>query len=103
RIKVLFKELPRYPEVRRDLALLVDDNVRYSDLRRTAIRAGKKLLKNVSLFDVYQGDKIPAGKKQYAMSFVLQDEEKTLTDQDVEKTMERILASLAGEWGATLR
>ena len=51
----------------------------------------------------YQGDKIPAGKKQYAMSFVLQDEEKTLTDQDVEKTMDRILASLTGEWGATLR
>ncbi len=103
RIKVLFKELPRYPEVRRDLALLVDENVRYSDLRRTAIRAGKKTLKNVALFDVYQGDKIPAGKKQYAMSFVLQDEEKTLTDQDVEKTMDKILACLTGEWGATLR
>ncbi|MBO7510095.1 MAG: phenylalanine--tRNA ligase subunit beta, partial [Bacteroidales bacterium] len=103
RIKVLFKDLPRYPDVRRDLALLVDDNVRYSDLRRTAIRAGKKIIRNVTLFDVYQGDKIPVGKKQYAMSFVLQDEEKTLTDQDVEKTMDRILASLTGEWGATLR
>ena len=103
RIKILFKELPRYPEVRRDLALLVDDHVRYSDLRRTAVRAGKKTLKNVTLFDVYQGDKIPAGKKQYAMSFVLQDTEKTLTDQDVEKIMGKILAGLGGEWGATLR
>lgn len=103
RIKILFRELPRYPEVRRDLALLVDDRVRYSDLRRTAVRAGKKTLKNVTLFDVYQGDKIPAGKKQYAMSFVLQDAEKTLTDQDVEKMMNKILASLAGEWGAVLR
>ena len=103
RIKIVYKELPRYPEVKRDLALLVDDGVSYSDLRRSAVRAGKKVLKSVTLFDVYKGDKIPAGKKQYAMSFVLQDTEKTLTDQDVEKVMGKILNTLTNEWGASLR
>ena len=103
RIKIVYKELPRFPEVRRDLALLVDDSVSYSDLRRSAVRAGRKTLKSVTLFDVYKGDKIPAGKKQYAMSFVLQDAEKTLTDQDVERVMGKILNTLTGEWGAALR
>ncbi len=103
RVRIVYKELPKYPEVRRDLALLVDDAVLYSDLRRSAIRAGKKLLKNVSLFDVYKGDKIPQGKKQYAMSFVLQDADKTLTDSDIEKVMNKILATLTNEWGAVLR
>ncbi|MBP5397871.1 MAG: phenylalanine--tRNA ligase subunit beta [Bacteroidales bacterium] len=103
RIRIAYKELPRYPEVKRDLALLVDDGVSYSDLRRSAVRAGKKTLRSVTLFDVYKGDKIPAGKKQYAMSFTLQDNEKTLTDQDVEHVMGKILATLTNEWGAVLR
>lgn len=103
RVRVTYKELPKYPEVRRDLALLIDDSVQYSDLRRSALRAGKKLLKNVSLFDVYKGDKIPQGKKQYAMSFVLQDLDKTLTDADVERVMNKILNTLTNEWGAVLR
>ena len=103
RDKFSFKELPRFPEVRRDLALLLDEAVAYGDVRKCAVRAGKKLIKSVSLFDVYRGEKIPAGKKQYALNFVLQDLEHTLTDAEVEKTMERVLTALQTECGAILR
>ncbi|MDD7134035.1 MAG: phenylalanine--tRNA ligase subunit beta [Bacteroidales bacterium] len=103
RDKISYKELPKYPEVRRDLALLLDEGVSFADLRRTAYKAGKKILKSVSLFDVYKGDKIPQGKKQYALSFVLQDLDKTLTDADVERIMQKLLSSFQNENGATLR
>ena len=103
RDKVSFKEMPKFPEVRRDLALLLDESVSYGDLRKSAFKSAKKLLKQVTLFDVYRGDKIPAGKKQYALGFVLQDLEKTLTDADVERIMERILPAFQNEFGATLR
>ena len=103
RDRTRYRELPKFPEVRRDLALLLDESVAYADLRKSAFRAGKKLLKSVSLFDVYRGDKIPEGKKQYAMSFVIQDPEKTLTDNDVEKFMSKLLAVFTNEYGAVLR
>ena len=103
RDKFSFKELPRFPEVRRDLALLLDEGVAYADVRKSALRAGKKLIKSVTLFDVYRGDKIPAGKKQYALNFVLQDPEHTLTDAEVENTMTRVLNALQTELGAVLR
>ena len=103
RDKVAFKEMPKFPEVRRDLALLLDENVKYADLRAAAFKNAKKLLKQVSLFDVYRGDKIPAGKKQYALSFTLQDVEKTLTDQDVERVMEHLLEVFTKEFGGALR
>ena len=103
RDKVAFHELPRYPGVRRDLALLLDEGVSYADLRSSALRQARKLLRSVSLFDVYRGDKIPAGKKQYALGFVLRDDEKTLTDQEVETAMERILAAFRKDFGAELR
>ncbi|MDE5889437.1 MAG: phenylalanine--tRNA ligase subunit beta, partial [Bacteroidales bacterium] len=103
RDKIRYKELPKFPEVRRDLAILLDESVQYSDLRKSAFRVGKKLLKNVGLFDVYRGDKIPAGKKQYALSLVLQDLEKTLTDNDVERIMSKLLSTFTNEYGATLR
>ena len=103
RDKVSFKEMPKFPEVRRDLALLLDESVSYGDLRKSAFKAAKKLLKQVTLFDVYRGDKIPAGKKQYALGFVLQDLEKTLTDGDVERIMNKILSTFQNEFGATLR
>lgn len=103
RDKVTFRELPKFPEVRRDLALLLDEGVKYADLQAAACKAAKKLLRQVSLFDVYRGDKIPQGKKQYAMSFVLQDVEKTLTDADVERVMDRILQSFRDQFGAVLR
>ena len=101
--KVAFKELPKFPEVRRDLALLLDEGVSFADLRQTAFKQARKLLKSVTLFDVYRGDKIPAGKKQYALGFVLQDLEKTLTDQDVERTMDGILEAFKKNFGAQLR
>ena len=103
RNKIKYKELPKFPEVRRDLALLLDESVSYADLRKSAFRVGKKLIKQVGLFDVYRGDKIAEGKKQYAMSFVLQDLEKTLTDNDVEKVMNKLLSTFQNEFGATLR
>ncbi|MBR5906689.1 MAG: phenylalanine--tRNA ligase subunit beta [Bacteroidales bacterium] len=103
RNKVAFKELPKFPEVRRDLALLLDESVSYADLRAAAFKQAKKLLRQVGLFDVYRGDKIPAGKKQYALSFVIRDEEKTLTDQDTERLMDRLLQMFKNDFGAELR
>ena len=103
RNRIRYKELPKFPEVRRDLALLLDESVSYADLRKSAFRVGKKLLKQVGLFDVYRGDKIAQGKKQYAMSFVLQDLEKTLTDNDVERVMSKLLSTFQNEFGASLR
>ena len=102
-LKVRYTELPRYPEVRRDLALVVDENQGYAALRQIAFRTEKQLLKKVGLFDVYKGDKLPMGKKQYALSFVLQDTEKTLTDKTVDNVMERLLAAFSREAGAVLR
>ena len=103
RDKVAFRELPRFPEVRRDLALLLDESVSYADLQAAAFKAAKKLVRQVTLFDVYRGDKIPAGKKQYALSFVIQDLEKTLTDADVERLMDKLLSTFQNQFGAVLR
>ena len=103
RNKIKYKELPKFPEVRRDLAILLDESVTFADLRKSAFRVGKKLLKQVGLFDVYRGDKIAEGKKQYALSFVLQDLDKTLTDNDVEKVMSKLLSTFQNEFGAVLR
>ena len=103
RVRVKFQEMPKFPEVKRDLAVLIDENVAYADLCRAAQKSVKKILKQVSLFDVYRGDKIPEGKKQYAINFVLQDPEKTLTDQEVEKAMSRLLATFQNQFGAVLR
>jgi phenylalanyl-tRNA synthetase beta chain len=95
--------MPKFPEVRRDLALLLDESVNFSDLRKSAFKAERKILKSVTLFDVYRGEKIPEGKKQYAISFVLQDAEKTLTDKYVEETMSKLLKSFESNFGAQLR
>ncbi len=103
RNRIKYTELPKFPEVRRDLAILLDESVSYADLRKSALRAGKKLMKQVGLFDVYRGDKIAEGKKQYALSFVLQDLDKTLTDNDVERVMSKLLSTFQNEFGATLR
>ena len=103
RDKVAFREIPRFPEVRRDLALLLDESVSYADLRSAAFKQARKLLRQVGLFDVYRGDKIPEGKKQYALSFVIRDEERTLTDQDTECLMERLLEMFRKDFGAILR
>ena len=95
--------MPLYPEVKRDLALLLDENVTFADIRRAAFAAEKRILRKVVLFDVYRGDKIPAGKKQYAVSLTLQDYDKTLTDKYVDQTVNRILGALSHQFGAVLR
>ena len=89
--------------MKRDLALLLDENVSFAELRKTAISTEKKLLKSVALFDVYKGDKIPEGKKQYALSFVLQDLEKTLNDKAVEAVMAKLLKAFQDKHGATFK
>ncbi len=101
--KVSYRELPKYPSVTRDLALLLNEGVSYSDIYKCAFSAEKKLLKRVVLFDVYRGDKIPEGKKQYAVSFTLRDDNKTLTDKYVEKVMNKLLDEFSVRFGASLR
>jgi len=103
RNKLAFKELPKFPEVRRDLALLLDEGVSFADLRTAAFKTAKKLLKQVGLFDVYRGDKIPEGKKQYALNFIIRDMDKTLTDQDTERVMDKLLEMFKKDFGAQLR
>lgn len=103
RDKVAFKEMPKFPAVRRDLALLLDEGVSFDALRAASFKAAGKLLVQVGLFDVYRGDKIPSGKKQYALSFVIQDPEKTLTDQDTERVVDRLLKTFQNQFGAVLR
>lgn len=96
-------DLPKYPAVRRDLALLVDQALNYAELERLAYQTERKLLKSVTLFDVYEGKGLPEGKKSYALAFSLRDEHKTLTDKEVDKTMNRLLERFKREVGAELR
>ena len=97
------KELAKYPEVKRDLALLLDDKVTFAEIFAIANQTEKSLLKSVDLFDVYQGDKLPKDKKSYAVSFVLQDENKTLNDKQIDKVMQKMQQSLEKNLGAALR
>ncbi len=101
--KITVSELSRFPEVKRDLALLLDESISFDALRAEAFKAEKKLLKSVSLFDVYQGDKLPAGKKSYALSFVLEDKNQTLTDKVIEKTMANIRRQFEKSCAAVVR
>lgn len=101
--KVKFSELPKYPEVRRDLALVLDKDVRFSALKNMAFSAERQLLRSVNLFDVYEGKGIPEGKKSYAMSFILRDDARTLTDKQIDKAMERIVTAYEKQVGAKLR
>ena len=103
RNKVTYTELPKFQAVKRDLALLVDDAVAFADIERIAYETERKLLKEVSLFDVYEGDKLPAGKKSYAVSFLLQDAEKTLNDKQIDNVMTRMIAALTKQLNAELR
>jgi phenylalanyl-tRNA synthetase beta chain len=101
--KIQYKEVPKYPEVRRDLALLVDKSAKFEDLQKLAFKTERNILKKVSLFDVYEGDKIEKGKKSYALSFILQDERKTLTDKLIDKTMQRLQGAYEREMQAVIR
>jgi len=100
---VKFSEISRFPEVRRDLALLLDKAVKFADIEALANRNGKGILRSVNLFDVYEGEKIEAGKKSYAVSFTMQDDQKTLTDNDIEKLMKRLAEVFEKELGAVIR
>lgn len=97
------QDLPKYPSVRRDLALLVDENVTYQQLHNTAFAAERHILKGVNLFDVYQGKNLPEGKKSYALSFTLADAEKTLDEKRIEAAMKKLMGAFEKQFGATLR
>jgi len=101
--KIQFAELPKYPSVRRDLSLLLDNNIKFENLKQLAFKTEKKLLKNVDLFDVYEGNNIGEGKKSYALSFILLDETKTLNDKQIDKIMSKIIQVYEQELGAKLR
>lgn len=101
--KISVEELSKYPEVKRDLALLVDSKVTFAALREVAFATERKLLKSVSLFDVYEGDKLPAGKKSYALSFLLEDKSRTLDDKTIERIMSNLTTQFEQKCGATVR
>ena len=97
------KTIPKFPKVKRDLALLLDKDISFDSIRESAIKSGRNLLKNINLFDVYMGDKLPENKKSYAISFTLQDEKKTLTDKQIDKIMKKLQQNFEKDFGATLR
>lgn len=101
--KVKYQEVSKFPSVRRDLALLLDEAVSFEQLRLIAQRTERKLLKDVNIFDVYKGDKLPVGKKSYALSFILQDEEKTLTDKQIDGIIQKLIVNFEKEVGASVR
>ena len=101
--EVLYTEISKFPAVSRDLALLVDNTVEFAQIEQIARQTEKKLLKKVELFDVYEGDKLPAGKKSYAVNFILQDEEKTMGDKQIDAIMQKLIANLKKQLGAELR
>jgi len=101
--KVQFAEISRFPAVSRDLALLIDKEVTFAQIEKIALKSEKKLLKEVTLFDVYEGKNLPEGKKSYAVNFLLQDKEKTLNDKQIDAVMQKIRQNLEKELGAQLR
>ncbi|WP_413666291.1 phenylalanine--tRNA ligase subunit beta [Mucilaginibacter sp. Mucisp86] len=101
--KIVYQEVSKFPAVRRDLSMLIDQSVSFGQLKQIALRTERKLLKEVDVFDVYQGDKLPAGKKSYALSFIIQDIEKTLTDKAIDSIMQKLIYNLGKEAGAEIR
>ncbi len=101
--KIVNKEISKYPAVKRDLSLLIDRAVTFESLKGIAFKTDKKLIKEVNIFDVYEGDKLPEGKKSYALSFILQDDEQTLTDKQIESVMQKLITNLTQQAGAEIR
>jgi phenylalanyl-tRNA synthetase beta chain len=101
--KVQYSEISKYPAVSRDLALLVDKSVEFTQIEQIARATEKKLLKNVELFDVYEGKNLPAGKKSYAVNFILQDDQHTLNDKQIEAIMNKLIQALKTKLSAELR
>jgi len=100
---VNYTDISKHPAVSRDLALLVDNSVEFSQIEQIACQTEKKLLKQVVLFDVYEGDKLPKGKKSYAVNFILQDSEKTMNDKQIDAIMQKLIQSLKKQLNAELR
>jgi phenylalanyl-tRNA synthetase beta chain len=101
--KIVYQDISKFPAVRRDLSMLIDKNISFSTLKQIAQKTERKLLKEVNVFDVYEGDKLPAGKKSYAMSFIIEDIEKTLTDKAIDAIMQKLIYNLEKEAGAEIR
>ena len=102
-VKISYKEISKFPAVKRDLALLLDKNIQFAEIEKIAYETEKKLLKEVELFDVYEGKNLEAGKKSYAVSFLLQDENQTLNDKMIDKIMSKLVKNLEDKLGAKLR
>ena len=100
---ITFTDIPKHPAVSRDLALLVDTAVEFAQIEQVARQAEKKLLKSVELFDVYEGKNLPAGKKSYAVNFILQDDERTMNDKQIDAIMQKLITSLKKQLNAELR
>jgi phenylalanyl-tRNA synthetase beta chain len=100
---LVFQELAKFPEVRRDLSLVIDQNITFEQVKAIAERTERKLLQDINVFDVYEGDKIEAGKKAYAISFTLQDPSQTLTDKVIDGTMNRLMQQFEKQLGAVIR
>jgi phenylalanyl-tRNA synthetase beta chain len=96
-------EIPKFPEVSRDLSLLIDKNIDFESVYNSCIKVDKKLIKDVSLFDVYEGNKLPANKKSYGVSLTISSSEKTLSDKEIDKLMNKIIKNLNSNFGAELR
>ena len=101
--KITYREVSKFPAVRRDLSLLIDEGVTFGKLKQIAEKTERKLLRDVNIFDVYKGDKLPAGKKSYALQFVLQDEEKTLNDKQIDAIVKKLIYNFEKETGAEVR
>jgi phenylalanyl-tRNA synthetase beta chain len=101
--KIVYQDISKFPAVRRDLSMLIDKNVSFGTLKQIAQKTERKLLKEVNVFDVYEGDKLPAGKKSYALSFIIEDIEKTLTDKAIDAIMQKLIYNLEKEAGAEIR
>jgi phenylalanyl-tRNA synthetase beta chain len=99
----VFREVPRFPEVRRDLSLVLDKHVKFEAIQSLIFATESRLIKEVLVFDVYEGEKIPQGKKAYALGFILQDEHKTLTDEEIDQTMQRLMEACQRTLGAVIR
>jgi len=102
-VNLTLKPIPKFPKVKRDFALLLDESITFDTLKTAALQTEKKLLKEVSLFDVYTGKNLPKGKKSYALSFTLQDDRKTLTDKQIDKIMSKLQQRFEKDFGAQLR
>jgi phenylalanyl-tRNA synthetase beta chain len=101
--KLVIKEVAKFPEVRRDLSLVLDKQVNFNEINNVVLSTEKRLIKNIIAFDVYEGENIPQGKKAYALGFTLLDETKTLTDEEIDKTMNRLIKAFEEKLGAVIR